>query len=188
MKKTIKLILYFSSVFIFSACIVYPTTQIYFEPSSPDGTAFDSTPCDNFSENPDEIKINHNETFIYVYAYYLKNENLQVLVMIEPRNNEIKISPEDFMIIDNISGSKFHPTKQIENNRKDRIATSGFGTEEVYRSRVTLFYDVSSDSLANFQLIFPENSVKMNGENIDIKPINFIRKEKKTIGYGSINC
>jgi hypothetical protein len=188
MIKTFKFFLYIATLFLFYGCIIYPTTHVYFEPSSSDGYTIDSTQCEHLSEEKDEIRMEYNNVNFSISARYRKNQKLVVDVLIEPRGNKIELNPDFFKIVDNKSQQEFTPiTSKIE-GRIARIATSVFKSEEVYRQWITLDYDVMSDTLSDFSLIFPEGAIEINSTFINISPVRFIMKKRKTFGYGSINC
>jgi hypothetical protein len=186
--KTLKFIFCISTIFIFTACAPYPTTHTYFEPSSTIGNTYDSTPCGHLSEEHDQIKIEHNKTTFAISARYQKNQQLVVVVLIEPRGNDIQFNPDNFKITDNTSGAEYVPINKIVKSRTDRISTSVFESEEVYRHWITLTYDVMSDTLSDFQLVFSDEAIEMNSTLIKIQPIHFIRIERVTVGLASINC
>lgn len=171
---------------LLSGCVVYPTTNVYFEPQAADGVLRQSVACG--FRTKDELERQVDGLRLSAVAHIESNGAFRVRLIFDAQGRPMVLKQELFELTD-ASNGKSIPISNIQATSRQYRTVKSFGvTEDVRAIWVTMTPTVSASAVAGFVLTMPENTVVVAGQTIRISPITFKKVEAQDVYHGSINC
>ena len=156
--------------------VPFPDTVTYFEPSIIGGKRYNSYYCHEY-----RTKLEFNKNVILVESRYSYDSPYSVTFYFEPKEKKFKYKTKLITLKDTTSNKRYLPIAR-EIKSYGRLVNDGFlQNKAINTDRIILTYGIPSDSLADFQIIFPKGSIILNNKDFNFPIITFKRKSKKVL-------
>jgi hypothetical protein len=164
-----------------SGCVLYPTQRTYFAPDERDGTPGPSSSCGYNAARNDSVSRDFNGLYLKVSPTLEEGKRVSASMLfrgapftiIDPTKYELHSLPTGavFKVVD------YKVTKQAPDI-----------SHRYYSTWLHITYGVEPAGLTEIAIVFPANSVIVQGEPLAPTQFRFRKITKNDIYYSSINC
>jgi len=175
-------IILLSVVLTSTGCALYPTSRTYFEPNPSDGELAPSMGCGYHAGKYDSLVRKLGEVTLNVTPYYKEGEELQVIVLVQEREDSVVVNPEHIEVKSSYTMNSIPPSTTKQTIQPPR------SNWPYYMKWNYLTFPLLSESLDEISVVFNQGSVLVDNEAIMLKKFRFKKTTKSDIYYASINC